>query len=194
MKIGVIPTIRIAYKNQFEYSVDIRLINFIKKIFSNSEIDILINNKKEKIDFLCISGGNDILKFNSSKKNLIRFNLDKYYYDICKKKQIPILGICHGAQFIASQEGATITRKNSIRSHKIKFNKQIINLKSRTVNSYHNFVINKLGTKLDVIAFAHDQTIEAFVDRKNKILGLMWHPEREKKINVIDEKIIKEFL
>ena len=40
MKILIVPTVREIYKNQFEYCVDIRLINFIKEIFKNSSIEI----------------------------------------------------------------------------------------------------------------------------------------------------------
>ena len=32
MKIGIIPTIREIYQNQFELTIDINLINFIKSI------------------------------------------------------------------------------------------------------------------------------------------------------------------
>ena len=33
MKIGIVPTIREVYKNQFELSVDLKLLNFFKLIF-----------------------------------------------------------------------------------------------------------------------------------------------------------------
>ena len=35
MKIGITPSIKETYKNQFEYCIDIRLINFLKYCFVN---------------------------------------------------------------------------------------------------------------------------------------------------------------
>ena len=46
MKILIIPTVRETYKNQFEFSVDIKLINLVKKIFNNSSIEIFNLTKK----------------------------------------------------------------------------------------------------------------------------------------------------
>ena len=114
MKIGIIPSIKEPYKNQFEYCVDIKLMKFLKSAFKYSEMEILINIKKKNLNLLCMSGGNDILKFNRNKRNLIRYKLDKYYYNFCKKKKIPILGICHGAHFISLQEGSEIEKKNTL--------------------------------------------------------------------------------
>lgn len=193
MKIGIIPSIKEPYKNQFEYCVDIKLMKFLKSAFKYSEIEILINIKKKNLNLLCMSGGNDILKFNRDKRNLIRYKLDKYYYNFCKKKKIPILGICHGAHFISSQEGSEIGKKKHVGSHTIKFNKKKLRLKQRYVNSFHNFVIKKLGNSLEALAYASDGTIECFTCKENKILGIMWHPERDKKINQSDVKLIKNY-
>ena len=78
--------------------------------------------------------------------------------------------------------------------HEIKYQNKNNFLKKQSlkVNSFHNFGIDKksLGTNLEIIAFATDNTIEEFKHYKYKIYGTMWHPEREtnyKKIN----KLIK---
>ena len=195
MKIGIIPSIKELYKNQFEYCVDTKLIKLLTSIFKVSEIEILFNiKKKNNFNFVCISGGNDILKFSKNKRNLIRYKLDKYYYDLCKKNKIPVLGICHGAQFISSQEKSLIIKKKHLGSHLIKFNKNNLKLKNRYVNSFHNFVIKNLGNNLESLAYAHDKTIECFFHKKKKILGIMWHPERRTKISQSDIKLIKKFL
>ena len=41
MKIGIIPSIQEKYKNQFEYSCDLNLFSFLKKIFKKSKIELL---------------------------------------------------------------------------------------------------------------------------------------------------------
>ena len=46
MKIGIVPKIIEKYKNQFEYSVELKLIDFLKRCFKKSEI-IILNEKKK---------------------------------------------------------------------------------------------------------------------------------------------------
>ena len=48
MKIAIIPSIKETYKNQFEYCVDIKLINFLNRIFTNGTIEIL--TKKQELN------------------------------------------------------------------------------------------------------------------------------------------------
>ncbi len=85
MKIGIIPTIREVYNNQFELSVDLKLFLFLKKIYKKSEFKILNNKKVSKIDLLCISGGNDTN--DKSKKSNMRRELDVFHYNNAKKKR-----------------------------------------------------------------------------------------------------------
>ena len=40
----------------------------------------------------------------------------------------------------------------------------------------------------------NDNSIESFKHNKHKILGIMWHPEREKKFKDFDKKLIKNFI
>jgi gamma-glutamyl-gamma-aminobutyrate hydrolase PuuD len=194
MIIGIIPSIKEYHKKQLEFSIDLKLISFLKETFANPKIKILLNKETKNIDLLCISGGNDILKFSKTKKNILRHKLDKHFYDICKKRKIPILGICHGAQFIASEENSIITKKKHLGNHFIKFNKKKFNKKKYLVNSFHNYVIKKLSKDLNIIAYAGDTTVESFVHKKYKILGIMWHPERRKTASLTDIEIIKNFL
>ena len=78
---------KIEQKKQLEFSVDLKLISFLKETFANAKIKILLNKETKNIDLLCISGGNDILKFSKTKKNILRHKLDKHFYNICKKRK-----------------------------------------------------------------------------------------------------------
>ena len=64
--------------------------------------------------------------------------------------------------------------------------------KTRTVNSFHNFVIEELGTDLEGIYRAKDQTIEAISHKTLSWVGMMWHPEREKTVSTEDTKLINK--
>ena len=50
------------------------------------------------------------------------------------------------------------------------------------VNSFHNYGIKKngLAKKFEILAFDKSKNIEMFISKNNKIIGTMWHPEREK--------------
>ena len=78
------------------------------------------------------------------------------------------------------------------KKHKIKIITK--NQKKHTVNSYHNYEITKLPGIFEVLAVSHNNSIEAFKDKKELLLCLMWHPERYKKFKLIDKKIFKKFL
>ena len=188
MKIGIIPSIKETYKNQLEYCVDIKLINFVKKIFYNDKIEIL--TKKQKLNsnykILVISGGNDLYKFSKKKKDLLRSNLDNYYYNQSLSLNIPILGICYGAQYIATKFKGKFKEKNHTKKHYIKINNYS---KYILVNSYHKYILTNLSKNCAVKGTALDKSIEFF--QVKKIIGIMWHPERYKKIKSLDKKIIK---
>ena len=66
----------------------------------------------------------------------------------------------------------------------------------KLVNSYHSWGIdaNGLAKDLDIIAVDNDGNIEAFEHKKKKLLGIMWHPEREIPFNKLDIQLIKRFL
>ena len=197
MKIGIVPKISEPYKNQFEFTVDLKLINFLKQVFKKSEIVTLNQfNKKEKINLLILQGGNDLVYFNKKIKNIIREKYNNYYFNFAQKKRIPTLGICLGAQFIAKKYNSILIKKHHVGDHAITFSETAI-LKNtklpKTTNSYHNYVIKKLGKRFIKFAIAKDKSIEAFISSNKKILGIMWHPERFKKIRNFDKKIVKNF-
>ena len=192
MKIAIIPSIKEFYSGQFEYCIDIKLLDLIKKNFPDFEIKILgINDHLTKnYKLLIISGGNSIEKLKRSKKNSLRSKMDNKFFNQAKKNKIFVLGICHGAQFLADKLGCNFEKKKHVGNHNIYFldNEKIIN-----VNSYHNFIIKGFkNKKVKIIACANDKSIEYF--NYKKYVGIMWHPERNKKLKVIDKKILKDLL
>ena len=88
MIIGIIPKIRENYKDQIEFSIDEKLIQYLKKIFPKSKFEILIEKKIKKLGLLVISGGNDLTKHNLAKKNLRRASLNNYFFHLAKKEKV----------------------------------------------------------------------------------------------------------
>ena len=64
-----------------------------------------------------------------------------------------------------------------------------------TVNSYHNWGINKndLAENLIPLALAEDGSIEAVQHNKMPWLGIMWHPEKEMLTIYTNTQLIRDF-
>lgn len=117
------------------------------------------------VEMLILSGG------NSSQD---RYDTEMYCCDWASKKNIPILGVCHGAFFLNFLYGGMNGEING--HHNVNHN---ITMENQTVsvNSYHHMAIAELGTDLEAIAYCLD-SIEGFKHRTKPIWGLVWHPER----------------
>lgn len=187
--IGIIPSIKETYKNQFEFSYDININNILKSIYKKIKIYNLDSNANinSKIDLIIICGGNDLPFFKKNKANLFRYNLSNAIFKKALKKNIPMFGICYGAQFLAYKFKSKFKKKKHIGNHKVYLKNENKFIK---VNSYHNTIISHLGRKLIVKGLAEDKSIEYFTHKNKKIIGIQWHPERYKKIKKIDIKIL----
>lgn len=193
MKILIVPTIREIYKDQFEYCTDLRLVNLFKKTFVNTRIEIYNGAIKNDYDLFILTGGNSCT--TKKKKDVIRNNINNQVFNFALKKKIKILGICHGAQYLAKKFGFKLQKKkhNHIGNHSVTFNINGIKFK-KTVNSFHNDTIRFVKKKkIDVFGIAEDNTIEAFHIKNKKILCIMWHPERYKVIKKFDLDLIRKF-
>lgn len=192
MKILVVPTVREIYINQFEYCVDSKLINFLKKIFPNSKIDIYNNQIYDHYNLVIFAGGNNsIIK---KKRDLIRNKINNQVFNFSIRKKIKIIGICHGAHFLARKFKFKLeNKKNHVGEHEVCFYIKDKEIKIN-VNSYHQETIKmKKNRKANIFGLAKDNTIEAFHIKDKKILGIMWHPERYKSLKKFDEKLLKGF-
>lgn len=189
MIIGIIPKIFEKYKNQLEISVELNLLNFLSKVFDNPKIEILSEKKDINFNLLIISGGNDLPNLRKNKSNKYRNNLNNFFFSKALKKNLPVIGICLGAQFIAKKYKCKFKAKNHVGAHTIFYKN-----KKFKVNSYHNYVITKFSKDIKPLALADDNTLEYFEIKNKRITGIIWHPERNKKINILDKQIFKRII
>ena len=195
--------------------IDSRLIEFLNKCKLNSTL--VPNNlknlkyllKKNTFDGIVLSGGNDIyfkgMAFNKSSKkiNLLtkkRNSIEKKLIIYSIQNKIPVIGICRGFQFLNLFYGGKIKKiKGHVRKkHLLKIEKKenlnkFTRFINKKVNSFHNFgIISKnIAKKFQVLAKTKD-SIEAAINLNNRHLGIMWHPEREKKFSKKDILLFKK--
>ena len=158
----------------------IRENNIYSEIFP---FDIDIKRIKDKnIKAIILSGGpssvydDDAPKLNSELLSL----------------KIPILGICQGMQLMGVKFGSKLVKvKNHIRK-----NHKLINLSKeefpKETNSYHQYSLKNCPKNFFITTKSLDGNIESI---KHKVLpweGWMWHPERDNKINKINNLRLKK--
>lgn len=192
MNILLIPRVVVYHNNQIEFSVDKKWYEFMNFIFSNSRVLLPYDSvlKRNKIDLIVIGGGNDLPSIKKNKSNTIRQKITTMYFNYGLKNKIPIIGVCYGFQFIAAKCRCEVKAlPNHTKSHNIIYKDRVIR-----VNSYHNFGVTKLRKNLINLAQAGDKSVELFIHRSKKILGIMWHPERYRKFKKFDKDLINKFL
>ncbi len=193
MKIFISPKYEI--KNDIvNYTYETTLINYFKK-FSN-KIELINNNnfikklscRNKKV--VVLSGGNDLYKFKQNKINLDREIYERKLIKFCLLNKIKLIGICKGFQQIGEVFKFNFIKVNKHvrKNHKI-FSKEKKE-KYLNVNSYHNYAIVKTNKNFKDLYVSKDGSVEASINIKKNILGLMFHPERKN----LDQKKVNKFL
>ena len=192
LRIGITLRVENIEKyNEKRDAISHEWVNFIEKangipiFIPNTLTDTKSFLDEIELDGIILSGGDnkgDSQDRDRTEQNLIEFGIDR---------KIPILGVCRGMQVINDYFGGshkiTDNDEHISKNHDILITNKIIkeytDLEKRIVNSFHhNIILDKdLGT--DLIMFAKssiDNTVEGFFHKQLLIIGVMWHPEREK--------------
>lgn len=170
-------------------AIPIFIPNNLKNLYSFLE--------KFDFNFLILSGGDNI--GDSQERDLT----EKIIIDYSIKHRIPVIGICRGMQVLNNYFGGTLeksTNQNHVsKHHLIHLTKSLFSQEFKSnsieVNSFHNNILKNenLGRDLEPFAICEDDgTIEGFFHKSNFVLGVMWHPEREMKLENV--KILTKIL
>lgn len=149
----------------------------------NRPVDVKAYLDALDLDAVILTGGNDLVSLGGGAPERDRFEAALIEY--CRGNNLPLLGVCRGAQMInahlggelVSVEGHVATR------HGLHWADQAPADWTRIdqVNSFHNFGIEPAGLadSLEPLAWSEDGWVEAFRHPKEEIVGMFWHPERE---------------
>lgn len=188
MRVGVISKLIKSEHGEILQAIDLEFCKKLEFYGIKAEILSYHNPCLDELEGLIISGGNDLNSIVSSDINEIRDNFEIKCINIAYENNIKILGICKGAQSLANFLGAQFVKTNEhVGEHEIDFLG-----KKMKVNSYHNYAIKAISNA-DILAFSTDKNIEAFMQKSHRILGAMWHFEREKTPSEASGKLFEIF-
>ncbi|MCK1976452.1 gamma-glutamyl-gamma-aminobutyrate hydrolase family protein [Jeotgalicoccus huakuii] len=202
------------------YSIAIANEGGVPIILPKVENDALIKAQIQSLDALVLSGGDDVDpeffgEAPHQKMGAIEPGRDAYemkLIDFALDANIPILGICRGAQVLTIHQGGTIYQdlysqvgegtykhnqevpKNYL-THKvsIKENTKLHSILGQTkvkTNSFHHQAVKTIPDHFEITAKTSDGIIEAVESKSyNFLIGVQWHPEGTYLVDEYSQKI-----
>lgn len=139
---------------------------------------------------LVLSGGNDLNEYGGDSPE--RDHTERVLLDLALAEHQPVLGICRGLQMMVHYFGGSLQRVagHTATRHGVSGALRDLQLDAE-VNSYHDWGIAELGGVLQPLAHASDGTVEAAGHHGQRVLGIMWHPEREPGLSALDRALIE---
>lgn len=129
-----------------------------------------------------LTGGGDIAAVDQSDCSKKRDMFEIELLQECVRVGLPVLGVCRGMQLINHHYGGSLKRvAGHVRSqHSLDIRPKygLECFMSCEVNSYHEYAVKDIGQGLESVAKTTDGCIEAVISPSEKVLGIMWHPER----------------
>lgn len=158
--------------------------NLSKKLIADQSLSFQVLSEwmsAVEPDAVLLSGGQDIGQSSG------RDQTERWLLDFAKSGNVPVLGICRGAQMMADYDG---TGLHSVTGH-AGTRHVVFGEISGEVNSYHNFSPAKCPKGYRVLARSEDGEIEAIAHETLNWEGWMWHPEREHDFSVRDLRRVR---
>ena len=144
---------------------------------------------QNKFDLLILTGGGSLPSkaynppFNSTE-SINRDVTESTLLGYAIKKDIPVVAICRGMQFVNCYFGGTIAKLVNLPEPREIAKAHIVSSDDveLSVNNYHNdgIFLPQLAPELQPLFIDKTNNIvEAFTHKEHRILGFQWHPERK---------------
>ena len=159
------------------------------------------------IKAVILSGGGELSKEFSSEKlknipfnniNLQREEIERILIKFALNTNTPLIGVCRGMQALGMFFGGKLSHvdKHVNTRHSLDYDCPVISSKIyRDVNSYHDFCLERFDVpKCFQVNAEYLNSVEQMIHEDKKMLGIMWHPEREDKFSKLDIQLFRKFL
>ena len=151
-----------------------------------------------QLDGVLLSGGNSISSLEPEAGDAApeRDNFEAALLGEAIERKLPVVGVCRGMQMINVSLGGRLSRITGHVAVRHAITRAGDLPMPGTVNSYHNWAIPRdgLAAGLTPLAFDSAGNVEAFEYTGKKLLGVMWHPEREQPVSNLDVELMKRYL
>lgn len=153
------------------------------------------------LDGFLLTGGNDLAMLpGAAEPAPERDHLETAIVGYAKEHRLPILGVCRGMQHLVSLYGGQLTRIEGhvARRHAVDwipplpFGADAPKPELSQRNSFHRFGVTRSGLPpgFHAWAVASDGTIEAMIGERDRVVGVLWHPERESEFLDSDVRLL----
>jgi len=152
------------------------------------------------LDGVIFTGGNDLSAVNDNELSKMRDRYETRVLEFSLNKNLPVIGICRGMQFITYYFGDSLepvsghvaTRHTLKLKEGFPYSELLSAIDS--VNSYHNYGFRTVNDNWFVLATSSDGVIKAMIHKTKKIFTHMWHPEREQPFKKAQLKLLQSFI
>lgn len=138
---------------------------------------------------IVLTGGNSLVKYGGDAPE--RDEVEKELLTFALRHDIPVYGFCRGMQMILDYFGCELEQ---VQGHVAVRHKVSGVLGELEVNSFHNQACRMIKEPLEILAQSEDGVVEAVRHKEKRVLGTMWHPEREEPFRISDIQRLQEFL
>lgn len=140
-----------------------------------------------QFDGLLLTGGNDLVSCGGNSPE--RDEAEAHLLALALEKHIPVLAVCRGMQLLLNSAGHKLVLVDNHVGNKHALSGQ---LSRQEVNSYHKWsCIQENVAPYTVLARAPDGAIEVIQDSSRRVMGIMWHPERNVHSEAEDVQLIR---
>ena len=157
--------------------------NIVRFLLACEYLPVPVPNVKEVVEQIFLSvkpagvvltGGNSLVKYGGNAPE--RDETERGLLQLAIDSKVPVYGFCRGMQVVLDYFGCEL---EEVKDHVAVRHKIAGKLNTLEVNSFHSQACRYIKEPLEMLAQAEDGVIEAICHREKRILGTMWHPERE---------------